>query len=101
MMRTVISVVLGLLAFAEIALAQVPQPDPNKSANRPWQVDQRCAVMSAHMYNQGSLTAACLPVASGRPYINQTPGYQPAQSQVQHSVLPQRQRSTPPTDSRE
>ena len=97
-MRIVVSVLVILLGAGSVSAQQA---DPSKSANSPWQVDPRCAVMGAHLYNQGSLTASCLPATSGRTYINQTPGYQPAQSQVQHSVLPQRQRSTPPTDSRE
>jgi len=99
----IIGVGVGILIvmdfFATLAFGQVA--DPAKSGTTPWTVDPRCAVMGAHMYNQGSLTSSCLAARSGVPYINQTPGYHQSQTQSQHSVLPQRQRVTPPTDSRE
>lgn len=97
MMRTVVIVLVGLLAFAEIALAQVPQPDPSKNMRSPWPVDQRCGVMGAHLNNQGVLTAACLPAASGRSYINQEAGPHQSQTQRDFSVEKSRSRSEQPT----
>lgn len=93
-------IVISIMILGSASMAFGQQADPSKSANTPWTLDQRCAVMGAHPGNQGSLTAACLAAGQGRPYLNQAPGYHPAQSQVQHSVI-QPYRQTPPRDTRE
>lgn len=99
-MRTVIGMVLSLV-FVGIAFAQTPQPDPSKNANQPWPVDQRCGVMGAHLTNQGVLTSACLPAASGRPYINQEAGPHQSQTQRDFSVEKSRPRYEQPTTPRD
>lgn len=57
-MRTLLLATTVWLAMTGLAAAQDADP---KSRAAPWPVDQRCAVMSAHVYNQGALTAACVP----------------------------------------
>lgn len=82
-----------------IALAAIPAfaqtADPTKSSQAPWPVDQRCAVMSAHVYNQGTLTSACLSQEAARAFINPSAGYVPSQSQT----LQERNRPRPPQES--
>ncbi len=80
-MRRLGWLLLGLLlSLTTLAFAQ--EPDPQKSQRSPWPIDQRCAVMSAHIYNQGALTGACLPQEAARAFLNPSFGYVPSQSQT-------------------
>ncbi len=79
------AVALTLLLSAGAAAAQ--EAHPEKSAENPWTVDPRCAVMAAHMYNQGALTGACLAQEAAKAFVNPTAGYHPSQSQSQRSVM--------------
>lgn len=67
-------VALASLLLIPPGLAAAQEASPEKSATQPWPVDPRCAVMAAHLYNQGAVTAACLPAEAARPYLNQAPG---------------------------
>jgi hypothetical protein len=57
-MRTLLIATAVWLVMTGVAAAQ--EADPRSKA-APWPVDQRCAVMSAHIYNQGALTGVCVP----------------------------------------
>jgi len=52
-------VVLGLLGgVATLAWGQ--EADPAKSGRSPWPLDQRCAIMAAHLYNQAGFPDQCV-----------------------------------------
>lgn len=36
------------------------EADPTKAAKSPWPLDQRCAIMAAHLYNQPGFPDQCL-----------------------------------------
>ena len=57
-MRTLLLATAVWLVMTGLAAAQEADP---KSKAAPWPVDQRCAVMSSHLFNQGALTGACVP----------------------------------------
>ena len=57
-MRALLIATTVWLVLTGVAAAQ--EADPAAKA-APWPVDQRCAVMSAHVYNQGALTPTCVP----------------------------------------
>lgn len=92
MMGMLVRVIVMLLVLGDPAFAQI-QADPAKSAQTPWTLDPRCAIMGAHQpMNQGVLTPACLAAEASRPYLNPAPGAQPSQSQTQHSQTEPRPR---------
>jgi hypothetical protein len=94
----IVAIGVGVLIVFDLCMTLVfaQQPDPSKSAQSPWSVDPRCAVMSAHMGNQGAITPACIPTASGVPYLNQTPGYHQSQTVEQSSKIRSRTVEQPP-----
>ncbi len=81
-MRRLGWLLVGLLIGLAATSAFAQEPDPRKSQRLPWPIDQRCAVMSAHIYNQGTLTSVCLPQEAARTFINPSVGYVPSQSQT-------------------
>jgi hypothetical protein len=62
-MRTWLAATTVWLALMGVAAAQEADP---KSKAMPWPVDQRCAVMSAHLFNQGALAGVCVPPEMAR-----------------------------------
>jgi len=82
---------MGLVMLGTVSTASAQEADPAKTMQSPWPLDQRCAIMAAHLYSQTGFPDQCVG------------GMWPGKIIVepQRSVFPEAQRSQIHRPSRE